>query len=217
MKTFISIASGPGTSLATAERFAREGFAIVLTSRNAANVTALAAGLTAKGYVAEGRTVDAGDPLAVAAVIADVAEERGSVDVVHYNGASLRLADLDAQPLDAIVADLAVNVGGAVAAIKAAVPGMAERGSGTILLSGGGLAIAPSADLLTLSIGKAGLRALALAVGPDLREKGIRLGILHVGVYITEEDTGPIAEEFWKMHAGTAATYPEEVDYSGKV
>jgi short-subunit dehydrogenase involved in D-alanine esterification of teichoic acids len=34
LKTFLSIGSGPGIGIATAERFAREGFRVVLTSRN---------------------------------------------------------------------------------------------------------------------------------------------------------------------------------------
>ncbi|CAN7522197.1 SDR family NAD(P)-dependent oxidoreductase [Rhizobium rhizogenes] len=34
MKTFLSIGSGPGIGLATAKRFAAEGYRIILTSRN---------------------------------------------------------------------------------------------------------------------------------------------------------------------------------------
>ena len=36
MKTFLSIGSGPGMGMATAERFAKEGFQIVLSARDAA-------------------------------------------------------------------------------------------------------------------------------------------------------------------------------------
>ncbi len=34
MKTFLSIGSGPGIGLDTAIRFAREGYRVILTSRN---------------------------------------------------------------------------------------------------------------------------------------------------------------------------------------
>jgi len=34
MKTFLSIGTGPGMGLATAERFAGEGFRVILSARN---------------------------------------------------------------------------------------------------------------------------------------------------------------------------------------
>ena len=40
MKTFLSIGSGPGMGMATAERFAKEGFQIVLSARDAAKTQA---------------------------------------------------------------------------------------------------------------------------------------------------------------------------------
>jgi NAD(P)-dependent dehydrogenase (short-subunit alcohol dehydrogenase family) len=50
MKTFLSIGSGPGMGLATAERFAEESFQVVLSARNAAKTQELADQLKAKGY-----------------------------------------------------------------------------------------------------------------------------------------------------------------------
>jgi NAD(P)-dependent dehydrogenase (short-subunit alcohol dehydrogenase family) len=42
MKTFLSIGSGPGMGIATAERFAKEGFQIVLSARNVTKTQELA-------------------------------------------------------------------------------------------------------------------------------------------------------------------------------
>ena len=61
MKTFLSIGAGPGMGLETAERFAREGFQVVLSARNAGKAQELADQLKAKGYKAEARTVDTSD------------------------------------------------------------------------------------------------------------------------------------------------------------
>jgi NAD(P)-dependent dehydrogenase (short-subunit alcohol dehydrogenase family) len=55
MKTFLSIGSGPGMGFATAARFAREGFQIVLSARNPTNTQELADRLKAKGFRAEPR------------------------------------------------------------------------------------------------------------------------------------------------------------------
>ena len=90
MRTFLSIGSGPGMGLATAERFAKEGFLVVLSARNEAKTRELANQLKAKGHSVEPRTVDAGNPLSVASLVADVEKRFGSIDVLHYNAASMR-------------------------------------------------------------------------------------------------------------------------------
>lgn len=213
-KIFVGIAAGPGIGISTAERFACEGFAVVLASRTARKVDALAQELRAKGYEAEARTVDAGDPASVARLIAEVEAGHGAIDVIHYNGASLRMAGLDAQPNDAIIGDLALNAGGALAAVKAVVPGMAEKGSGTILINCGGFAFYPSADFLTLSMGKAALRAMALALAPVLEPKGIRIASLHVMGVVKPEDAVAIGDEFWKLYDCPADRFVPEVNYT---
>ena len=169
MKTFLSIGTGPGMGFATAERFAREDFRVVLSARGAAKTQELADHLTAKGYKASARTVDASNPESVAALISQVETEFGAIDVLHYNAASMRKATVDEQPRDTFVSDLAVNIGGALAAVQAVEPEMTSRGSGTILLTGGGLALEPSPEYLSLSIGKAGIRALALGLFEPLK------------------------------------------------
>ena len=65
MTIFLSIGSGPGIGFATAERFAREGFQVILSARNAAKTRKLTDQLNAKGYKAEAQTVDAGVPWSV--------------------------------------------------------------------------------------------------------------------------------------------------------
>src|SRR5258708_38969894 len=111
MKTFLSIGSGPGMGFATAARFAREGFQIVLSARNPTNTLELADRLKAKGYRAEVRTVNSADPDSVAALIAEVEKQFGSIDVLHYNAASLRQATLSGQRRSTLLPYLALDVG----------------------------------------------------------------------------------------------------------
>ena len=98
MKTFLSIGAGPGMGLATAERFAREGFQVILSARNEAKTEGLAEQLRAKGHRAEVRTVDAGEPSSVAALVSEVESAFGGIDVLHFNAASMRKATLADQP-----------------------------------------------------------------------------------------------------------------------
>lgn len=216
MKTFLSIGSGPGMGFATAERFAKEGFQIVLSARNTAKVEALAAQLRAKGYAADVAIVDSGDPASIAALIAGVEAKHGAIDVLHYNAASMRKATIAEQPAETFNTDLAVNIGGALAAAKAVAQGMAQRSSGSILLTGGGFALQPSPDYLSLSIGKAGIRALAQGLFDSLKDQGVHVATVTVAAFV---DPGSKAAEavgnlFWKLHTQPKGSWTVEETYS---
>lgn len=202
MKTFLCIGSGPGISYATAERFAREGFQIVFSARDAEKSRQLADRLVAKGYKADVRTVNAADPKSVAALIVSVEQDFGSIDVLHYNVASLRSANISEQAQDTFIPDLAVNIGGALVATQAVLKKMSERRSGTILLTGGGYAVAPNPERISLSIGKAGIRALAYGLFESLKEKGVHIGTIAVlsAVYAESKEVEAIGDHFWKLH-----------------
>ena len=202
---------------ATAARFAREGFQIVLSARNPTNTRELADRLKAKGYRAEVRTVNSADPESVAALIADVEKQFGSIDVLHYNAASLRKATLLEQSRATFVQDLAVNIGGALVAIQAVAQQMSERRSGTIVLTGGGLSLAPNSEFISLSIGKAGIRALALGTFESFKRKGIHIATVTVSAAIApdSEAAEAVAERFWQLHSQPIDEWTAEVTYPG--
>lgn len=216
MKTFLSIGSGPGMGLATAERFAREGFRVVLSARNADRTRDLAEALRAKGFEAEARGVDTSDPASVSALVEDVARAFGGIDVLHYNAASMRQAALADQPRETFNDDLAVNVGGALAAAQAAAPGMIARGSGTILLTGGGFALQPHPDYLSLSIGKAGIRALAQGLFASLAESGVHVATVTVAAFVSagSKDAEAVADAFWSLHDQPRGAWTVESTYT---
>jgi short-subunit dehydrogenase len=217
MTTFLSIGSGPGMGFATADRFAKEGFQVVLSARNAAKTRELADQLNAKGYKAEARTVDTSDPSSVASLVAEVENLYGPIDVLHYNAASMRKATLAEQPRDTFNGDLAVNIGGALVAARAVAAKMVERGSGTILLTGGGFALQPQSDYLSLSIGKAGIRALAHGLFEGFKDKGIHVATVTVATFVDpgSEDAAAVAEKFWQLHTQPKASWTVETNYPG--
>ncbi len=202
MKIFLSIGAGPGMGLATAERFAKEGFEVILSARNSDKTQTLANQLKAKGFKAEVRTVDTSQPAQVAALISDVEQQFGGIDVLHYNAAAMRQATLAEQPAETFNTDLAVNVGGALAAVQAVERGMANRGSGTVLLTGGGFAMQPHPEYLSLSIGKAGIRALAQGLFESFKEKGVHVATVTVAGFVDagSKEADAVAEHFWQLH-----------------
>jgi NADP-dependent 3-hydroxy acid dehydrogenase YdfG len=202
--------------LATAARFAMEGFRVVLSARKLNKVQELAAPLRAKGCDVAVETVDASDPSSVASLIAKVENEVGAIDVLHYNAASMRKATLGEQPRDTFNEDLAVNIGGALVAAQAAAPKMFERKSGTILLTGGGFALQPHPDYLSLSIGKAGVRALAQGLFESFKEKNVHIATVTVAGFVTagSKDAAAVAEQFWQLHSQPKNSWTVESTYT---
>lgn len=215
MKTFLSIGSGAGIGTATADRFAREGFRLVLTSRSPANLAARAKHLKAKGYAVEVKAADAGDLASIAALVQETEARLGAIDVLHFNAASMRSATIENQPADTFVQDLTINVGAALVATQAAAAAMLKRGDGAILLTGGGFALAPHPDYLSLSIGKAGIRALTHALFSGFKERGVHIGSVTVGTIVAAESTeaAGVAQAFWELYSQPRSAWSPEVAY----
>jgi NADP-dependent 3-hydroxy acid dehydrogenase YdfG len=217
MKTFLGIGSGPGISYATAERFAKEGYNVVFSARSAGKTRQLADRLKDKGYKAEARTVNSEDPQSIDSLITEVEREFGSVDVLHYNTASLRAATILDQAPGTFIPDLAVDIGGALVATQAVLKQMIERRSGTVLLTGGGYAMYPNPKYLTLSIGKAGIRALALGLFDSLKELGVHIATVTVlrDVAPESKEVEVIGDHFWKLHDQPPGSWTAEVQTAG--
>jgi short-subunit dehydrogenase len=149
-------------------------------------------------------------------VIRRSVEKLSSIDVLHYNAASIRKATVEDQPLDTLNSDLAVNIGGALVASHAVVPKMSARGSGTILLTGGGFALEPNPEYLSLSIGKAGIRALARGLFESFKEKGIHVATVTVVAIVSpgSKDAAAVAEHFWQLHNQPKGSWTAELKYA---
>jgi len=219
-RTFLSIASGPGIGLATARRFGREGYRVVLAARNVMRLQADAAKLRAEGIEATTAQLDAAHAPSVARLVTSIGPD---LEVLHYNGGilhydskgTLQVRTLADETIDTLVSDINVNVSSALAAIHAALPTMVKQHRGTLLLTGGGLGVEPSADFLTLSVGKAGTRAIALALFPALREQGIHIATVTVAKLVSAStpQVEEVAQAFWDLHAQPPADWRAETFY----
>ncbi|CAN7771776.1 SDR family NAD(P)-dependent oxidoreductase [Variovorax sp. LjRoot290] len=221
-KTFLSIGAGPGIGLATAQRFAREGYRIVLAARNGERLAASAAALrAATGAEVDFRTVDASDPVAVAALTSGIGD---ALHVVHYNAgvlhydkdAKLLTRGIDDESTASLISDISINVTSALSAIHAALPALRKQASGSLLLTGGGLGVQPSGSFLTLSVGKAAVRAAGLALFEPLKAEGIHVATVTVARLVSPESrhSEEIAEAFWQLHAQPRDTWTYETSYS---
>ena len=210
----VVVGAGPGLSAAIARRFAGGGFPVALIARRPESLRALAESLDGTTATAP---ADAGDPDAVAAAIADVVGRLGDPGVLVYNAAALHGDRPEELTPAELAATLRVNVGGALAAARAVVQPMRRRGRGTILFTGGGLAMHPSPAYTSLSVGKAAIRALALVLhdawGPD----GVHVGTVTIAGFIrpsTHFAPEAIAEAYWRLHVQPPGEWDAELVYS---
>jgi len=215
MMTFLSIGTGPGVGVASAARFAAEGFHTVLSSRTPAKLQAFADAFRQAGGSGETMQVDASDAASIQSLITTVLAQRGAIDVLHYNAASLRQASIADQPAQSFLSDLSVNIAGAMLAIQAISPSMFARAQGSILLTGGQFAITPQPAYISLSIGKAGIRALAQGLFDEFKRGGVHVGTVTVSASGGNDQawsTG-VAQAFWQLHSASPDAWVPEIAY----
>lgn len=198
----ILVGAGFGISEAVARQFGKEGYTIGLISRNEQSLRKLSSNLAALDINVHYRVADAGNQDSLISAIKELETEVAPCSCLIYNAAVLTPKN----PLDLTLEDLRdefrVNVEGALTAVKTVVPGMKKRKSGTIIFTGGGLALEPYPEWTSLALGKAALRSLAFSLHKELAPEGVLVSIIAVcGIVApnTEFDPESIANEYWKL------------------
>jgi NAD(P)-dependent dehydrogenase (short-subunit alcohol dehydrogenase family) len=209
------IGLGPGLGAALARRFAAGGYTVLGLARDPGRIAA------APGLIPW--RADAADTAGLAASLRDgAAAAGGPIDVLIYNAYRATMAASGPSSLDGdgLVEDFRVNVAGALAAVQAVLPDMRKAGRGTILFTGGGLALDPTSwlPLASLAIGKAGLRSLALTLHAELAPVGIHAATVTITGQIrpgTAFAPDSIAEIFWSLHADQPGHFRNEIVFDG--
>ena len=206
MKTYLVIGAGRGIGLATAQKFAANGYQIVLAARTEMRLRDSIAALRESGTKVIFERVDASDAQAVQQLIE---KYRDDLTVLHYNAGvlhydangELQAATLENESVDSLQRETNVNLVSALAAVKAGRDVLASRG-GSILLTGGGFGIEPNASFINISIAKAGLRAAAKALFAPLREHDIHLATVTVATLVPPDSdkSREIGNAFWTLH-----------------
>lgn len=170
------IGAGPGIGQAVAEKFSREGWHVVLTARNADRLADLSAALSGQGLQVSALQANATDPAALRKAIAEGDRITGGLTAILFNAAVVREQDLFSMRDDEVTDDLAINVAAGLHTIRASVELFGARG-GTILVTGGGLAVSPHAGYASLGLGKAALRNVVEGLAGPLAERGIHIAV----------------------------------------
>lgn len=215
MKTFLSIGTGPGIGLATAERFSTEGFNTVLSCRNPERLGQYVRKFQKEGRASTAMEVDASDPGRIQQLLTTVFQLYGSIDVLHYNAACLRQSNITDQPAKTFLSDLSVNIVGAMVAIQTVLPLMLPKEQGTILLTGGRFGVMPSPEYISLSVGKAGIRSLTMGLFDDFKKQGIHICTVTASA-LTGADAAwskGVAQAFWQHYSTPYDDWTAEIAY----
>ncbi len=210
------VGAGPGVSLGVARAFGKAGYALALVSRSGDKVTRIVKDLCGEGLRASGFVADAGDENSIRNVFGQIAANAGPVEVLVYNAFGFHAGPPSSLRIDDVMADFAVNVAGALACVQAVLPGMKSRSAGTILLTGGGLALEPAAPVASLAIGKAGMRSLTFSLFQELRPWGIHAATVTICGPVqdgTHFSPDLIAREFLALHRQEEPSWQAEHIY----
>ncbi|WP_127500819.1 SDR family oxidoreductase [Actinoplanes solisilvae] len=208
----VVIGAGPGIGRSVGLRFAREGLPVALVARDGAKAQAVADEVTAGGGSALGLAADSSDDPALRAALDTAARRFGPADVLVYNAAVIRADRVGELSVREHQRAWAVNVVGAITAAAHALPGMAARGHGTFIVTGGLPEPLPAS--VSLSLGKAGVRALTFLLDEQYGPSGVRITTVTVAGAVvpgTATDPDRIAEQYWLLHDQPPPRWKPEV------
>jgi len=223
----VVVGVGPGLGRALAVRFARGGFAVALVARRDPSLQPVQAEIESFGGTVRSYVGDAADEKSVGATFTRIREELGAPEALLYNAGAFQAGGI----LDLTAADFEqawrVNCLGGLLTAQAVVPGMLERGGGSIIYSGATASLRGSARFAGLAVGKFGLRALAQSMARELGPKGIHVAHVvidggidtpRVRAMLANRDPQTllvptaIAESYWNLHAQDPSAWSQEID-----
>lgn len=207
----VVIGAGPGIGQSVARRFAAEGLPVALVARRRETMSAM------DGAAALALAADSTDETALRAALDQAAQELGPPEVVVYNAALIQADAPGELSVRAHQDAWAVNVVGALNAAAHVAPAMARRGRGTFIVTGG--MPSPNPRYVSLSLGKAGVRALVSLLDMEYGPAGVHVATVTVAGQVapgTPFDPDDIAGHYWRLHTQPRAEWEHELVFTGR-
>lgn len=182
-KLFLITGASSGFGRAFAEAALRAGHRVAGTVRREADRTAFEAlhPTAAKAVILDVRHFDA-----VVPAVREVEQAWGPVDVLINNAGYAHEGVLEESPLDELIHQFEVNVFGAVAMIKAVLPGMREQRSGHIINITSMVGHAGMAGISYYCGSKFALEGISDSLAKEVKDLGIRVTAVAPGSFRTD-------------------------------
>jgi len=217
MAGVVIVGAGPGIGASVARRFAAGGMPVGLIARMAGSTAAVRAALAAAGVTVAEATADAGQDDQLTAALDAVTGQLGPPEALVYNAGLIRHDRPGELSRQQHVTAYAINVLGAMTAAVHVAPAMAAAGGGSILITGG--MPEPDPAVTSLSLGKAGVRALTRLLASEYGPAGIHVATVTVGGAVAPGgrfDPDRIAEQYWRLHVQGPEAWEHEVLFTGQ-
>jgi 3-oxoacyl-[acyl-carrier protein] reductase len=190
--------SSRGIGAAIARLFAAEGAAVAVHGRDAEAVAAVTAAIGRDGGRAVGVTADLTRAADIEALRATVERQLGPVDtlVANAGGSPVRPAPLEQISEADWRASVDANLTATFLTVREFLPGMKERGAGTIVtMSSAAARRAHSGSPMAYAAAKAGIELLTKEIAAQAGPDGVRANCLAPETILTERNQRQIPAE----------------------
>lgn len=195
MKKALFVTGGTvGTGLATAKRFAKEGYDVFITSRDGKRAESAAAEVAAEyGVFAKGYALDIRNEDRIKEIFADIDGSGRFVETVCLNSANMGFGndptkgmDFFTSPIEDFLCVFETNLVWNYMIIRNAALRMKEHGKGAIVFVSSNTAYRAIHNRVAYSASKGGINAMSKAIAVDLGPYGIRSNVVLPGTIKTE-------------------------------
>ena len=195
-----------GIGGALAQKFAQEGFFVVMTTRNSANAAALEQAIRAQGGDSMIVELDLVSPASISQAFATIRAHVGDPDVVIYNAGYLEGRELPPEkellehiPLELFDTAQHIASRGPFLVAKEVLPAMRARGAGTFLISNNASSLRGRKRLTGQSLyyPRVMMRTLAQVLTEEYSEHGVHVANVVIDGLIDSPGTRalPIAQQ----------------------
>ena len=176
--------SGIGREIA--RRLSEEGYEVLLTADDGAELADAAAGLRAAGATVRHVTADLRTPDGVAVVVEEALAAGRPLDVVVLNAGIANGGPFLETPIEDDLSVIALDVTAVVRLAKHLLPPMVARGEGRVLVTASVAALSPGPYYATYAAAKAFDLSFAEAIRYELKDTGVTVTALLPGPTDTE-------------------------------
>jgi NAD(P)-dependent dehydrogenase (short-subunit alcohol dehydrogenase family) len=225
-----------GVGGAIAQKFAQEGFAVVLTTRHAANAEALQQAIRAQGGESLIIELDLVSEASISTAFAAIREKVGDPEVLVYNAGYLEGRDLPPDkellehiPLEILETAQHIASRGPFLVAKEVLPAMRKRGAGSFLISNNSSSLRGRKRLTGQSLyyPRVMMRTLAQVLTEEYSEHGVHVANVVIDGLIDSPGTRAlpraqkqpelvmnpvkIAEAFYYLHTQDRSCWTHEL------
>jgi meso-butanediol dehydrogenase / (S,S)-butanediol dehydrogenase / diacetyl reductase len=166
--------AGHGIGRASAMRFASEGARLAVSDLRAEAARETAELCRAAGAVAEPFPADASEADEVAAMVAAATDALGPIEILHGNAGVMLPGSVLEQTLEEWEKTFAVNVRSGFLVARAVLPGMLERGGGTLVFTASTSGLVGDAGVAAYNASKGAVISFTRHIAAEYAHAGIR-------------------------------------------